>query len=86
MTRGHLGPHRTAACGDHHDVAEEYWYGRADITQDGINNPQSLGQVRFVAWKYNESTCTLEQVVEASGGWTAILKNCPSNVITCPLC
>lgn len=82
MTRSHLYPHNSG-CGSHHDAIEEYWYGRADITNDGVNNPQSIGFVRFVDQIYNHATCSYD--TGPATGWNAYLKNC-SVTASCPLC
>lgn len=83
MRQHHLYPHTTSACGAHYDASEEYWYGRADITQDGVTNPQSVGMVRFVDYTYNHSTCRFNAAPVT--GWSAHLKNCNVSA-NCPYC
>ena len=83
MRQHHLYPHTTSACGAHYDASEEYWYGRADITQDGVSNPQSVGMVRFVDYTYNHSTCRFNAAPVT--GWSAHLKNCNVSA-NCPYC
>jgi hypothetical protein len=83
VVRGHWGQHAGTSCGTHFDHAEEYWYGRGDITpNDNIANPRSLGLVRFVSSLYNHSTCSY---VEDSSSWVSYLKNC-TLAASCPFC
>jgi hypothetical protein len=82
VVRGYWAQHTNGPCGTHFDHAEEYWYGRADITNDGVNNPQSIGLVRWVHNVMNDSTCTYS---ELDSSWISYLKNC-NLAASCPFC
>jgi hypothetical protein len=83
MTRGYLYPHSGTSCGTHYDAIEEYWFGRADITNDGVANPQSIGFVHFVDLVYNHTTCGYDE--GPATGWNGYLKNC-TVAASCPYC
>lgn len=84
FVNSHWAQHTDASCGSHFDVKEEYWYGRADITNDGVSNPQSIGLVRFIWYDFNHTTCSY---VENTGNssWRPYLKNC-TLAASCPFC